>query len=109
MGGALETATRKLFDALDRKDAEAIIHAAAKDVQSVDERWTDDRSHPHGDAHDHGVRRICQLAAGAELDRGAWGCRTDDQSRREQGEHGDGYQQGNPDAIGLERDRYKTT
>jgi len=48
MGGALETATRKLFDALDRKDAEAIIHAAAKDVQSVDERWMEDRSHPRG-------------------------------------------------------------
>lgn len=37
MGGALETATRQLFDALDRKDAEAIIRSAAKDVQTVDE------------------------------------------------------------------------
>jgi ketosteroid isomerase-like protein len=42
MGGALETATRQLFDALDRKDKEAVIHSAAKDVQAVDEisrRW----------------------------------------------------------------------
>ncbi len=37
MGGALETATRQLFDALDRKDAEAIIRSAADDVQAVDE------------------------------------------------------------------------
>ena len=37
MGGALETATRQLFDALDRKDAEAVINSAAKDVQTVDE------------------------------------------------------------------------
>ena len=40
--GALETATRQLFDALDRKDAEAVIRSAAKDVQAVDEltrRW----------------------------------------------------------------------
>src|ERR1700674_1393729 len=42
MGGALETATRQLLEALDRKDAEAIIKSAAKDVQTVDEisrRW----------------------------------------------------------------------
>jgi ketosteroid isomerase-like protein len=37
MSGALETATRQLFDALDRKDAEAAIRSAAKDVQTVDE------------------------------------------------------------------------
>jgi ketosteroid isomerase-like protein len=37
MSGALETATRQLFDALDRKDADAIIRSAAKDVQGVDE------------------------------------------------------------------------
>jgi len=42
MGGALEAATRQLFDSLDRKDAESIIRAAAEDVQGVDEisrRW----------------------------------------------------------------------
>jgi ketosteroid isomerase-like protein len=42
MGGALETATRHLFEDLDRKDAEAIIRSAAEDVQGVDEisrRW----------------------------------------------------------------------
>jgi ketosteroid isomerase-like protein len=42
MGGALETATRQLFDALDRKDADAVIRSAAKEVQAVDEgsrRW----------------------------------------------------------------------
>jgi ketosteroid isomerase-like protein len=42
MGGALETATRQLFDALDKKDAEAAIRSLAKDVQGVDEisrRW----------------------------------------------------------------------
>jgi ketosteroid isomerase-like protein len=42
MGGALETATRQLFEALDRKDPEAVIRSAAKDVQAVDEltrRW----------------------------------------------------------------------
>jgi len=37
MGGALETATRTLFDNLDRKDAEAIIRTVADDVQAVDE------------------------------------------------------------------------
>ena len=37
MGSALETATRQLFDDLDRKDAEAVIRSAAKDVQTVDE------------------------------------------------------------------------
>ena len=40
--GALETATRQLFDALDRKDTETVIRSAAKDVQAVDElsrRW----------------------------------------------------------------------
>ena|ERR1700694_2586116 len=37
MGGALETATRQHFDAVDRKDAEAIIRSAANDVQGVDE------------------------------------------------------------------------
>ena len=42
MGGALEAATREFFDALDRKNAEAIIRSGAKDVQAVDEisrRW----------------------------------------------------------------------
>lgn len=42
MGGALESATRQLFDALDRKDLEAVTRSAAQDVQSVDElsrRW----------------------------------------------------------------------
>jgi ketosteroid isomerase-like protein len=42
MGGALETETRRLFDALDRKDADAIIQSAGDDVQGVDEisrRW----------------------------------------------------------------------
>jgi ketosteroid isomerase-like protein len=40
--GALETATRQLFDALDKRNAELIIQSAAKDVQGVDElsrRW----------------------------------------------------------------------
>ena len=37
MGGALETATRQLFGELDRKDREAILRSAAKDVQTVDE------------------------------------------------------------------------
>jgi ketosteroid isomerase-like protein len=37
MGGALETATRQLFDALDRKDIEAVIRSATTDVQVVDE------------------------------------------------------------------------
>jgi ketosteroid isomerase-like protein len=37
VGSALETATRQLFDDLDRKDAEAVIRSAAKDVQTVDE------------------------------------------------------------------------
>ncbi|HSS94179.1 MAG TPA: nuclear transport factor 2 family protein [Candidatus Dormibacteraeota bacterium] len=37
MGGALENATRQLFDALDRKDAEAIIRSASQEVQMVDE------------------------------------------------------------------------
>jgi ketosteroid isomerase-like protein len=42
MGGALEAATRQLFESLERKDAEAIIPSLAKDVQAVDEisrRW----------------------------------------------------------------------
>jgi ketosteroid isomerase-like protein len=42
MAGALEAATRQLFEALDRKDAEAVIRSAAEDVQGVDElsrRW----------------------------------------------------------------------
>jgi ketosteroid isomerase-like protein len=42
MGGALESETRKLFEALDRKDTEAIISASARDIQGVDEisrRW----------------------------------------------------------------------
>ncbi len=42
MGGALDAATRQLFDALDRKDTEALIRSLAKDVQGVDEisrRW----------------------------------------------------------------------
>jgi ketosteroid isomerase-like protein len=37
MAGELEALTRELFEALDRKDAEAVIRAAAKDVQGVDE------------------------------------------------------------------------
>jgi ketosteroid isomerase-like protein len=37
MGGELETATRRFLDSVDRKDAEAIIRAGAKDVQGVDE------------------------------------------------------------------------
>jgi ketosteroid isomerase-like protein len=42
MGGALEAVTRQLFDALDRKDSDAIIQTSAEDVQGVDEisrRW----------------------------------------------------------------------
>jgi ketosteroid isomerase-like protein len=42
MSGALETTTRQLFEALDRKDAEAIIPSLAQDAQGVDEisrRW----------------------------------------------------------------------
>jgi ketosteroid isomerase-like protein len=42
MGGVLETATRQLFEALDRKDAGAVKRTAAKDIQGVDEisrRW----------------------------------------------------------------------
>jgi ketosteroid isomerase-like protein len=42
MGGALETETRQLFDALDRKDVEALSQSLARDVQQVDEiarRW----------------------------------------------------------------------
>jgi ketosteroid isomerase-like protein len=37
MAGELEALTQELFEALDRKDAEAVIRAAAKDVQGVDE------------------------------------------------------------------------
>jgi ketosteroid isomerase-like protein len=37
MGGELETATRRFLDSVDRKDAEAVIRAGAKDVQGVDE------------------------------------------------------------------------
>ena len=37
MGGELETATRQLFEALDRKDAEAIKRTATEDIQTVDE------------------------------------------------------------------------
>src|SRR5260370_3734252 len=37
MGGVLETATRQLFEALDRKDPEGIKRTAAKDIQGVDE------------------------------------------------------------------------
>lgn len=33
MGGALETTRRQLFDALDKKDADAVIRAAAKDEE----------------------------------------------------------------------------
>jgi ketosteroid isomerase-like protein len=43
MGGALESATRQLFDELDRKDSEALLRSSAQDVQAVDEisrRWT---------------------------------------------------------------------
>jgi ketosteroid isomerase-like protein len=42
MGGELETATRQLFQALDRKDSDSLIRSLAKDVQGVDEisrRW----------------------------------------------------------------------
>jgi ketosteroid isomerase-like protein len=42
MGGPLESATRQLFDALDRKDVEALSQSLAPDVQQVDEisrRW----------------------------------------------------------------------
>jgi ketosteroid isomerase-like protein len=42
MGGALETATRQLFEALDRKDIEALAQTMAADAQGVDEisrRW----------------------------------------------------------------------
>ncbi len=42
MGGALEAATRQLFDAIERKDADAVIRVSADDVQGVDEisrRW----------------------------------------------------------------------
>ncbi len=42
MAGNLETATRELFHALDRKDPEAVIRITAKDAQGVDEisrRW----------------------------------------------------------------------
>lgn len=40
--GALESATRKLFEALDRKDAETLARSLAQDAQGVDEisrRW----------------------------------------------------------------------
>jgi ketosteroid isomerase-like protein len=37
MGGALESATRQLFDALDKKDREAVARSLADDAQSVDE------------------------------------------------------------------------
>jgi ketosteroid isomerase-like protein len=42
MAAELEALTRQIFEALDRKDAESIIAAAADDVQGVDEvsrRW----------------------------------------------------------------------
>lgn len=42
MGGALEAATRELFESLERKDAQAIIRVGADDCQGVDEisrRW----------------------------------------------------------------------
>jgi ketosteroid isomerase-like protein len=42
MAGALESVTRQLFDALDRKDAEALTQSMAQDIQGVDEisrRW----------------------------------------------------------------------
>ena len=42
MGGALESETLRLFDALDRKDVEALSQSLARDVQQVDEiarRW----------------------------------------------------------------------
>lgn len=42
MGGPLEAATRRYFDFVDRKDAEAIIQAGSEDIQAVDEisrRW----------------------------------------------------------------------
>jgi ketosteroid isomerase-like protein len=42
MAGALESATRQLFEALDRKDAEALTTSLTQDAQAVDEisrRW----------------------------------------------------------------------
>ncbi|TMF33881.1 MAG: DUF4440 domain-containing protein [Chloroflexi bacterium] len=42
MIGALDKATRQLFEALDRKDAEALNQSLTQDVQGVDEisrRW----------------------------------------------------------------------
>ena len=42
MGGPLEAATRRYFDFVDQKDAEAIIQAGTGDIQAVDEisrRW----------------------------------------------------------------------
>lgn len=42
MGGPLEAATRRYFDLVDHKDAEAIIQAGTEDIQAVDEisrRW----------------------------------------------------------------------
>jgi ketosteroid isomerase-like protein len=37
MGGALESATRQLFEAIDKKDADAADRSLAEDAQSVDE------------------------------------------------------------------------
>jgi ketosteroid isomerase-like protein len=42
MGGALESATRQLFEALDRKDIEILAESLTEDSQGVDEisrRW----------------------------------------------------------------------
>jgi ketosteroid isomerase-like protein len=42
MGGALESLTRRLFEALDRKDIETLAQSLAVDAQGVDEisrRW----------------------------------------------------------------------
>jgi ketosteroid isomerase-like protein len=42
MGGPLEAATRRYFDFVDQKDAEAVIQAGTEDIQVVDEisrRW----------------------------------------------------------------------
>jgi ketosteroid isomerase-like protein len=42
MSGALESATRQLFEALDRKDIETVASSLAQDAQAVDEisrRW----------------------------------------------------------------------
>lgn len=42
MTGELESVVRRMFDALDRNDAQGIVQTAAKDLQGIDEisrRW----------------------------------------------------------------------